>query len=80
MNTAYRTELLQNSLDGRIREVTEYQVNIDCFRLAIDMVGDEASMQPFKEHLQELLSSSLIEQRKAQIMLDVVSKQLQDTK
>lgn len=76
MNHAYRNEILTASLDGRIREVTEYQVNIDNFRLAIDMVGDDEELAEFKQQLEGLLASSLLEQRKAQIMLDVIRKQL----
>lgn len=77
MNLDYRTEILTSALDARIREVTEYQVNIDNFRLAIVKIGDDAELQPFKENLQNLLASSLLEQRKAQIMLDVIRSQLE---
>jgi hypothetical protein len=73
----YKNEILTAALDARIREVTEYQVNIDNFRLAIEQVGDDPDLQHFKEHLQNLLSSSITEQRKAQIMLDVIKSQLE---
>lgn len=77
MNQDYRTEILTASLEGRIREVTEYQVNIDNFRAAIEMVGDDAELAGFKAQLQDLLASSCLEQRKAQIMLSVIRKQLE---
>jgi hypothetical protein len=77
MDLNYRTEILTSALDARIKEVTEYQVNIDNFRLAIERVGDNQELQTFKENLQNLLSSSIIEQRKAQIMLDVIQSQLE---
>ncbi len=76
MNLAYKNEILTASLDGRIREVTEYQVNIDNFRLAIEMVGDDEELAEFKAQLQDLLASSLLEQRKSQIMLAVIRQQL----
>lgn len=77
INREYQKEILTNALDARIREVTEYQVNIDNFRLAIELIGDDHELQQFKQQLQELLSSSLLEQRKAQIMLDVIKGQLE---
>jgi hypothetical protein len=77
MNSEYRNEILSSALESRIREVTEYQVNIDNFRLAIVKIGDDAELQPFKENLQNLLASSILEQRKAQIMLDVIRSQLE---
>jgi hypothetical protein len=70
-------EILTNALEGRRREITEYQVNIDNFRLAIDKISDsEIEMQPFKAHLQTLLQENIIEQRKSQIMLEVIEQQL----
>lgn len=77
MNLTYKNEILTASLDGRIREVTEYQVNIDNFRLAIEMIGDDEELADFKHQLQGLLASSMLEQRKAQIMLDVIRRQLE---
>jgi transcriptional regulator CtsR len=77
INHEYQKEILTSALDARIKEVTEYQVNIDNFRLAIERIGDDAELQQFKEQLQGLLSSSLLEQRKAQIMLDVIKSQLE---
>ena len=77
INLEYQKEILTSALDTRIREVTEYQVNIDNFRLAIERIGDDQELQQFKEHLQELLASSVLEQRKAQIMLDVIKGQLE---
>jgi hypothetical protein len=77
MNSTYRTEILTAALEGRIKEVTEYQVNIDNFRLAIDKIGDEPELQSFKEQLSGLLASSIFEQRKAQIMLEVIQSQLE---
>ena len=77
MTLDYRTEILTAALDARIKEVTEYQVNIDNFRLAIEHVGDDPELQDFKANLSGLLASSILEQRKAQIMLDVIRAQLE---
>jgi hypothetical protein len=77
MNPDYKKEILTAALDARIKEVTEYQVNIDNFRLAITKIGGDDELQSFKENLQNLLASSLLEQRKAQIMLEVIRSQLE---
>jgi len=76
MNT-YHREILTSALEARTKEVTEYQVNITNFSLAIKHIGDDPELQEFKANLQELLASSAFEQRKAQIMLDVVQSQLE---
>lgn len=73
----YRKELLAAALDARIKEVTEYQVNINNFLLAIEKIGSDASLQAFKEQLQDLLSSSIHEQCKANIMLEVIKSQME---
>jgi transcriptional regulator CtsR len=77
MNGEYQKEILTSALPARIKEVTEYQVNINNFRLAIERIGDDVELQEFKQQLQGLLASSLFEQRKAQIMLDVIKSQLE---
>ena len=77
MNNEYRNEIMRTSLDARINEVTEYQINIDNFTLAIDKIGDNADLQDFKSNLKELLASSITEKRKAQIMLEVIQSQME---
>jgi hypothetical protein len=77
MIESYRIETLTNALEGRRREITEYQINIDNFRLAIDKIkDDDIELQSFKAHLQTLLQENIIEQRKSQIMLEVIEQQL----
>lgn len=77
MNYEYRKEILTAALEARVKEVTEYQVNIDNYRLAIERIGDDEELRPFKQQIQTLLVSSLLEQRKAQIMLDVIQSQME---
>jgi len=74
----YHRELLESALAARERELIEYQVNIDNFRLAIEHIADDPELQVFKVQLHDLLSSSLLEQKKGQIMYDVVKQQLED--
>jgi len=74
----YKKEMLQAALEARKKEVTEYQVNIDNFRLAIEKIGNDEELAEFKTHLQNLLKSSTLEQRKAKIMLEVIESQLEN--
>lgn len=77
MNLTYHREILTAALDARIKEVTEYQVNIDNFRLALVRIGDDPELQEFKAQIEGLLASSTFEQKKAKIMLEVVQSQLE---
>jgi muramoyltetrapeptide carboxypeptidase LdcA involved in peptidoglycan recycling len=74
---AYHLEILKSALEARAKEVTEYQVNITNFTLAIERVGDDPDLREFKVNLEGLLESSILEQRKAKIMLDVIQSQLE---
>lgn len=73
----YQREILTNALEGRERELIEYQVNIDNYTLAIERIGDDEELQDFKTHLQNLLTSSLLEQKKSRIILEVIQSQLE---
>lgn len=77
MNETYKKEMLTSALEGRIREVTEYQVNIDNFKLAIELIGDRKDLQDFKSQIESLLSSNTHELGKAQIMLEVIQSQME---
>lgn len=76
MDQQHRQELLETGLQGRIREVTEYQVNITNYEMAIARIGDNPDLQEFKTLLESLLQSSIVECRKAQLMLDVIAAQV----
>lgn len=82
LSASYHIELLKLALEARQREVVEYEVNINNFRLAIDKIDAEHSDKPemleFSDRLKDLLSSSLTEQLKAIIMLEVIEQQLGD--
>ena len=75
----YQREILTTALEGREKELIEYQVNIDNYRLAIARISDDdEELLPFREQLQNLLTSSLLEQRKSTIIRDVIAEQLAD--
>ncbi len=74
----YIKDMLTSALDARKKEVLEYQVNIDNFKLAINLAAQDPDMTEFKKQLEELLRSNIVEQKKAKIMLQVVQQQLED--
>jgi len=80
LNTA-RKETLRAAAEGRRNEVMNYQINIDNFRLAIAKIeaehADNVDMVAFADQLEDLLASSLREQLKEQIMLEVIEQQLE---
>jgi hypothetical protein len=73
-----KTQILTQSLTARIEEVLLYQINADNYTRAIEKIGDDDALQEFKNQLEENLKTTLHEQRKAQIMLDVVKDQLEE--
>lgn len=78
INDDYKKEILKAALDARIKEVTEYQVNIDNFRLAITYLQDDPELVEFKATLQNLLASNILEQKKSKVMLHVIQSQLKE--
>lgn len=76
MDLEQKNKMLEAGYSQRINEVTEYQVNIDNYAMALDIIGDDPDLQAFKEQLQELLRTTIIEQKKSKIMLEVIKRQL----
>ena len=70
---------------ARTDEVAGYQINIDNYQRAIAKIAKEhagtsdmdVAMQEFSGQLADGLRASLIEQRKAQIILEVITDQLE---
>jgi len=76
-----REEILKSSLDARIQEVMHYQINIDNYRIALEeiskMPDDERTiLSSFSDRLRTLLASETLEQKKAQVMLTLLQKQV----
>lgn len=71
-------EILADALTQRMDEVEGYQINIDNYRIAIDLAKDDPELTQFVQQLQDLLKSSIFEQKKASIMLQVIQQQLED--
>lgn len=76
IDLTYRIEILKKAESDRIKEVTEYQINIDNYRLAIEKVEGQADMAEFVKVLKGHLSSSLLEQKKSTVILEVIQAQL----
>jgi len=72
-----KNEILTEALKARDEEILHYQINIDNYVLAIELAKQDSEMAEFKTRLEELLSSSRIEQKKAIIMRDVIRQQLE---
>ena len=73
-----KTEILTEALKAREEEVLHYQINIDNYVRAIIRAKQDPDLADFVIRLEELLSSSRLEQKKAIIMRDVIRDQLGD--
>ena len=76
-----REEILAMSLEARVAEVMNYQINIDNYVIALEEIGsmppdERADLAAFTEQLRTLLTSEKLEQKKAKIMLSVIKKQV----
>ena len=71
-------EFMDMCIDARIKEVQGYQFNIENYKLAIQHIeaNPEVAQRQgeFLAQLRELLGTELIQQERAQIMLDVLLK------
>jgi hypothetical protein len=81
MENQTREEILAASLDARVQEVMHYQINIDNYTLALAEIKnlpeqDRDELKVFADQIQNLLISEILEQKKANIMLAVIRKQL----
>jgi len=73
-----KLEILSEALKAREEEVLHYQINIDNYRLAIEKSKDDEELEEFVDRLRDLLASSLLEQKKAKIMLEVIKDQIEE--
>lgn len=71
-----KLQILTDAKIAREQEVFHYQINIDNYTLGIEQIGSNPDLQEFKAQLQATLASEIREQRKAQLMLDVINLQL----
>jgi len=77
---AERLKILGDAKEHRIREIMQHQINIDNYRISIEVIKkdypEDLAMLEFAERLQELLASSIIEQRKEKVLLAAITSQL----
>lgn len=75
-----RIDILTNAVEQRKREILHYQINIDNYLGALSLINekysDNPALEPFVAQLENLLESSLLEQTKEKIMLEVIERQL----
>lgn len=74
-----RKQILLEALEGRQKETLMYQINIDNYRAALTQLRlkPDPEMESFAEQLAELLQTSLFEQKKELLMINVIEKQLE---
>lgn len=81
-----KEETLKTALSSRIEEVLHYQINIDNYSSAMKKIearytGDsdlDKGMRDFYKTLKSLYDTSVIEQEKAKLMLEVIQDQIGD--
>ena len=74
-----KIETLSKAQDARVEEVMYYQINIDNYTLAIEEIDklQDLELSEFKQQLQAMLASEILEQKKARVLLTVIQKQLE---
>ena len=81
-NTTTKQEILLASLEAREQEVMHYQINIDNYTIALQEIEslpetERIELEGFAAQLRGLLTSEILEQKKAKIMLSVIKKQME---
>lgn len=75
-----KIQILTQAIEGRKKEIMEYQINIDNYVFAIQDIeqngASDADLTAFKTNLEELLSSSKREQTKSKVILRALEAQL----
>lgn len=78
---ATKIETLTAAAEHRQREVEQYQINIDNYRLAIAEIEanhkGKPHMETFADRMRELLRSAIEEQEKEAVLLKVIRLQLE---
>jgi muramoyltetrapeptide carboxypeptidase LdcA involved in peptidoglycan recycling len=73
-----KKQILTDALSQREEEILGYQINIDNYKLAIEMAKEDPDLADFAKNLHNLLASSILEQKKAKIMYEVIKKQVEE--
>ena len=80
-----KQETLNKALAARKEEVMSYQINIDNYKLAMEKIEQrhagtdsiDVAMREFHMRLKDLHGTSVVEQAKAKLMLEVICEQLE---
>ncbi|QCO57449.1 hypothetical protein EOK75_17195 (plasmid) [Pseudorhodobacter turbinis] len=73
MNT--RKEYIENSINSRQAEIDQYQFAIDTYDMSLPLARRDPDLRDYEHHLSSMLKSTIIEQKKAKIMLQVLKTQ-----
>ena len=75
-----KIQILTQAIEGRKKEIMEYQINIDNYVFAIQDIeqngANDSDLITFKANLEELLSSTKREQSKSKVILRALEAQL----
>ena len=80
--TNEKIKILQAEKISRIKNVFMYQINLDNYLLSIKEIeknySDNIKMLEFRQNLQNLVESTILEQTKEKIVLQVIETQLKE--
>ena len=76
-----RQEILRSALASREQSVLMYQINIDNYTLALELMNamsqqEQTELADFAQRLRDLLATEKLEQKKEIVMRDVIKQQL----
>lgn len=75
-----KLEVFKAALQQREEEIFHYQIDIDNFKRAIKKIEieyeEDNDMKEFKKNLENLLQQNIAQQKRAQLIYDVVKEQL----
>jgi uncharacterized protein YPO0396 len=80
--TQEKIKILQAERLTRIKNVFMYQINLDNYLLSIKEIeknySDDIKMRDFRQNLQNIVESTILEQTKEKIVLKVIETQLKE--
>jgi hypothetical protein len=80
--TQEKIKILELERLARIKNVFMYQINLDNYLLSIKEIeknySDNIKMLEFRQNLQNLVESTIVEQTKEKIVLQVIETQLKE--
>jgi len=73
-----KKEILSDALGYRKQELLNYEINIENYKRAIEKSKSDPDLQDFRDNLEQILKTEIIEKKKSQVMHDIISEQLEE--